>query len=347
MTTEVLDLFAGPGGWDVGARELGLDPLGVELDSWACATRKAAGLRTVKRNVARYTPDPFDGLIASPPCPSFSMAGKGKGRVDLPHLHRFVERWARRGWTDPNTFHQWADPRTPLVLQPLRYIDLGEPEWVVMEQVVPVVGLWERIAKVLVTKRGWKGAWAGVLNAADFGVPQTRKRAILIAHRTRTVHAPEPTHSKNPEPTLFGELEPWVSMGQALGWDGYVEEIRGEGRVARHGERPAVPTSEPHPAMTTGDYRRRRYVLDRRQTGAPTVDVGVEPCPTIVGTQLAKGVWTLSDDRTPIKLTIHDGLTLQSFPDDYPIQGNKQQQWMQIGNAVPPRLARHILATVL
>ena len=44
----VLDLFAGPGGWDCAATELGLDPLGIEYDDNACATRKAAGLRTLQ-----------------------------------------------------------------------------------------------------------------------------------------------------------------------------------------------------------------------------------------------------------------------------------------------------------
>ena len=60
--------------------------------------------------------------------------------------------------------------------------------------------------------------WAGVLNAADYGVPQTRKRAFCLAHRTRTVHAPEATHDRDPQPSLFGELAPWVSMASALGW---------------------------------------------------------------------------------------------------------------------------------
>ena len=74
-----VDLFAGPGGWDVGARELGLDPLGIELDDAACRVREAAGLRTLQGDVAALDPldFPCDLLIASPPCTAFSMAGKG------------------------------------------------------------------------------------------------------------------------------------------------------------------------------------------------------------------------------------------------------------------------------
>ena len=65
-----LDLFAGPGGWDVGAQSLGLDPLGIEWDDAACQTRAAAGLRTHQGDVAALDPRDFapcDLLIASPP----------------------------------------------------------------------------------------------------------------------------------------------------------------------------------------------------------------------------------------------------------------------------------------
>lgn len=57
--SDALDLFAGPGGWDCGARDLGIDPLGIELDPTACATREAAGLRTLCGDVAQLDPASF------------------------------------------------------------------------------------------------------------------------------------------------------------------------------------------------------------------------------------------------------------------------------------------------
>jgi DNA (cytosine-5)-methyltransferase 1 len=58
-----------------------------------------------------------------------------------------------------------------------------------------------------------------VLNAANYGVPQTRERAVLIASSVRRVAPPEPTHAKVSEPDLFGPgLPQWVSMAEALGW---------------------------------------------------------------------------------------------------------------------------------
>ncbi len=68
----IVDLFAGPGGWDVGARELGLHPVGLEIDAAACQTRYAAGHVTWQQSVPDVTDVQIralgiEGLIASPP----------------------------------------------------------------------------------------------------------------------------------------------------------------------------------------------------------------------------------------------------------------------------------------
>jgi len=79
---EAVDLFAGAGGWDVACNALGFNPLGIEIDVAACKTREAAGLRTLKADIAALDPldfAPCELCIASPPCPSFSSAGKGDG----------------------------------------------------------------------------------------------------------------------------------------------------------------------------------------------------------------------------------------------------------------------------
>lgn len=71
------------------------------------------------------------------------------------------------------------------VIEPARFIAAGNPEWVALEQVPEVLPLWKVYAAEL-TKRGYS-AWCGKLNAANYGVPQTRERAILIASRVRRV----------------------------------------------------------------------------------------------------------------------------------------------------------------
>lgn len=217
----ILNLFAGPGGWCEALRALRAgSSVGIEWDASACLTRAAAGHLTIRANVAEYPTEPFigkvEGVIASPPCPTFSDAGKGEGRGELPHLHAVAERFAKWGWANPWANYWWSDSRTPLVLEPLRWVADLHPEWVACEQVPAVLPLWEQYAGI------WQdagySAWAGVLNAADFGVPQTRKRAFVIASRSTVVAPPEPTHCKGGASTLLGELAPWVSMAEALGW---------------------------------------------------------------------------------------------------------------------------------
>ncbi len=217
----ILNLFAGPGGWCAGLRSIApdLESVGIEWDAAACATRRAAGHLTIRADVRAYPTAPFigkvTGLIASPPCPTFSAAGSGEGLDEMPELTR-VARILNLEWQDPRTMHLWSDERTPLVLEPLRWVKALRPEWVACEQVRGVLPLWQEYA------RFWRGAsystWAGVLNTADFGVPQTRERAFLLASRVGFAHPPEPTHCKGGAQTMFGTLAPWVSMADALGW---------------------------------------------------------------------------------------------------------------------------------
>jgi len=256
-----VDLFAGPGGWEEGALELGsIDILGVEWEEAACETARAAGHKRLHADVAALViadvvreHGPFLGLIASPPCTLFSAAGKGVGRLVLDVLARAISRvfagddfdevyaeaseavWPvayeealarndRRKADKQRTAEQLAaetgvDTATCLlVLQPARWAVALGPEWCAFEQVPAVLPLWKVYAREL-RKLGYS-AWAGVLNAADYGVPQTRERAILIARRRGVAQPPEPTHAKDAHgEDLFGPgREKWVSMAQALGW---------------------------------------------------------------------------------------------------------------------------------
>lgn len=219
---DVIDGCAGPGGWSVAAAALGLREVGIELDPWACATRAAAGHLTIRADIAvlplRRMAGRMRGLLLSPPCGTFSAAGKGEGVDDMPLLHQALDDLAAGRDTRAALTAACSDPRTPLVVEPLRYALAIRPEWVALEQVPAVLPLWRHTARIL-RAHGYS-AWAGVLNAADYGVPQTRQRAILIASRVRTAEPPAPTHAKVAEPdTLFGPGRArWVSMAQALGW---------------------------------------------------------------------------------------------------------------------------------
>lgn len=300
MSGLIIDLFAGPGGWSEGLRLLGLGDIGIEWDAAACATREAAGHETICADVAEYPTAPFvgktTGLIASPPCQDFSVAGKKAGM---------------------------AGERAQLITQVLRWVEELQPEWVACEQVPPVLKIWESYAAQL--EEWGYSTWTGRLNAADYGVPQTRKRAFLLASRVRPVAPPAPTHSSAPTEDLFGALKPWVTMGQALGW----------GQIRAMKDRP-----EPSPYMTV--------VPD----GPPWWSV--RPSTTIVGSFSPDIVAGPGVDLTvprqkrrgSVRITESEALVLQSFRPDYPVQGSKTKRWQQIGNAVPPLLAAHVIAAV-
>lgn len=225
---QAVDLFAGTG-WGVACQRLGIDEVGVELMPEARATREANGMVNWLADVWDVLEHaPIDSpefkralLIASPPCQTFSMAGGGAGRKALDEVLGLIDS---RAYLDPAKLREFGerhDPRTSLVLTPLTYVARHVPTYVVLEQVPPVLPVWERIATEM---RGWGySVWVGILNAEQYGVPQTRKRAILIGRADGVEAAPPtPTHSRY-YPRDPGRLDEgvlrWVSMAEALGWN--------------------------------------------------------------------------------------------------------------------------------
>lgn len=221
----IIDLYAGPGGWDEGLAALGWDALGIEWDSAACQTALANGHARLQADVAALEPSELAGdrdlwgLIASPPCQSFSAAGKGRGRQDVPLILAGVAELAAGRNPQPQLVQDCADPRSALVLEPLRWALELEPEWIAWEQVCQVQPLWDACAQVL--RADGYSVWTGTVHAEQYRVPQTRKRAVLMASRTRQVGPPPPVcsrfHPRSPT-RLDPDLPRWVSMAQALGW---------------------------------------------------------------------------------------------------------------------------------
>lgn len=351
----IVEGFHGPGGWAEGRRLLGLTTraVGLEWDAAACATATAAGHTVIRCDVAQYPTSPFTGRVVgkvdSPPCQAWSRAGKGLGLQDQPLVHQAVEDLAAGRDTRAQLLTACKDPRSLLAAEPMRwYYDL-RPEYICLEEVPDVLPLWQHIARIL---RAWGySVWVGVLNAADYGVPQTRRRAILLASRTRGMSAPAPTHSKTPADDLFGAcLQPWVTMADALGLpSGVTVNTRGDrptderGRAAGGNE---FTADKPSNALTG---RARSWKLRSGQGWKlPSGDTEryeravSEPAFTITGT--ANRCKWVGDGVEERNLTLAEAAALQSFPADHPFHGTRTKQFEQVGNAVPPLLAAHVLS---
>lgn len=225
---KALDLFAGTG-WGVACKRLGIKEAGVEIMPEAVETRTANGMETIYRDVwdglqltaemHRETYGSYGLLIASPPCQTFSLAGKGAGRAALDEVLEAIELHAYKDADALLRFGEQRDMRTALVLTPLAYVWRDRPRLVALEQVPTVLPVWEACAEVM---REWGyQVKVEILNAEQYGVPQTRKRAILVARRGGPVNLPTPTHShyysRTPD-KLDPGVKKWVSMAEALGW---------------------------------------------------------------------------------------------------------------------------------
>ncbi|MFE9844733.1 DNA cytosine methyltransferase [Streptomyces goshikiensis] len=211
-----LGLFAGIG-WAEGARSLGITETGLELAWPACRTRAAAGHPTIQCDVAAYPTAPFtgrtNGFTASPPCPGFGKSGKKLGLYDLPLVHQAVEDLAVGRDTRTALDADCRDVRSILTAEPMRWLHDLRPAWVCMEQVPSVLPVWEQYADIL---RSWGySADTAVVDAAGYGLPQNRLRAVLTASRDRDALLPAPTHGGPGQPPLR-------TMADAIGW-GYTQ----------------------------------------------------------------------------------------------------------------------------
>lgn len=316
--SNVIELFAGPGGIGCATESLGLTSAGIEWDVNAVATRVAAGLATVHGDVRNYGPADFpdaNTLVGGPPCQTFTVAGSGTGRVVLDDILAAVKKMGAREAVDAAVF---GDERTGLVLEPLRWIlealDTGRPyRAVVLEQVQQVQQVWNAYAEIL-RAEGYDVA-TGVLRTEQYGLPQTRRRAVLVARLGAPVALPAPTHRayRKGVPQHEGDpnLLPWMSMGESLNR--------------------AEPFTVISNYGTGGDPRNR----GRRSSS--------EPAATVTGKISRFRIVDAVGNEQP-RFTHSEAGQLQGFPADWPWTGNDIGQ--QIGNACPVPLAGALMRAV-
>jgi DNA (cytosine-5)-methyltransferase 1 len=331
------DLFCGAGGLSHGLSHAGFSTVGG-LDKFfpAADTYEARfGARIIRKDAFTLSPsdlikltDSFDVLVGGPPCQGFSTL----------KVNRFG-----------------PDARNDLVLYYAQVVEIARPKAVLFENVPPVVKdiRFNYLLKAL-SENGYSVDY-GILNAANYGVPQRRKRLILIAVRgVRKAELPEPDHG--PPDSLgvrSGVLRPWKTVRDAIGdlppvSDGEchpsdplhcAKELNPKHKeIIKHvpkngGSRDSVPqdlllpTHRKHPSAFKDSFGRLRWdessVTLTTKFYDPSTGRFVHP----------------DQDRA---LTLREGARLQTFPDDYPFKGSFNQIARQIGEAFPPLLAEKI-----
>ena len=178
-----------------------------------------------------------------------------------------------------------------------------------------------------------------VVDCADYGVAQNRIRMIYSSWpRPRATHA-----RRGPYTTLdCRAVEKWIPYGAALGIDAVLEN-RQRNEIRRYGkDRPAPTVIVSERFWLTSDRLAAHAGRPLKEKNAPrTLN---RPASTITARDRNLGNDIMSDSRWERKFTLRELAALQGFPADYPFCGNATSQRRQIGNALPPQVARAFAA---
>ena len=367
---KVIDLFAGCGGLSLGFEMAGFEiPLAIEKDEWASETYKKnhpntnviTGDITQIINLESLLDKkdlPIDGIIGGPPCQGFSLSGN----------------------RDKN------DPRNSLFMEFVRFVKFYKPKFFVMENVTGILSMKTKDnlnVKDLILKE-FNNAGYNVkickLNAAEYGVPQSRLRIVFIGIRNDISFE---ENKLGPEPFLFGDKQ--ITVEQAIMdlpqiQSGEGEEIMDYGTEAKNNyQKWARLNSQAvhnHVAMRHTKRLIERFenigfgqsVADvekchqqRKRRDATKISGKVysqnnmrpfpdRPSPTVPASFQSNFVHPYLNRN----FTAREGARLQSFPDTYIFCGKRTtmsweknlSQYQQIGNAVPPLLSKAIAENI-
>jgi DNA (cytosine-5)-methyltransferase 1 len=342
-----VELFAGAGGMSLGAKNAGVDvKVAVEIKPSACLTfaknhpttellsrdiREVTSFRLPKRDVPLV-------VFGGPPCQGFSTSNQ-----------------RTRNRTNPTNW---------LFLEFLRVVDLLGPEWLVFENVAGIVhtegGYFLQRLEGHLKKRGYRVSSA-LLNAADFGIPQRRTRFFLVGSRDQS------------PPALSAPKQPIVTTVRDAIWDlpvlrngssvdvrpyrtkavsPYSRALRGSKRscsghlvsrnadeiVARYPHIPQGGNWQDIPDDLMDSYfdksRCHTGIYRRLSASQPSVVLGNFRKNMLIHPTQSRG------------LSVREAARIQSFPDDYEFCGSIGLQQQQVGNAVPPMLAKVVFSAI-
>ena len=326
----VLSLFAGAGGLDIGLEAAGLQTLAYLENNEDCrATLErnrpswkrlepgdaVEAARTTRARDLGLSVGELDVVAAGPPCQPFSSAAqwRSSGRLGM------------------------ADDRAATVHATIDLVRAFQPRVLLIENVVGFLRADHGAVAVLRAgldeiNRDCKTRYAldyAVVDAASYGVPQHRRRAIVVASREgRALSLPQPTHRDKP-------ISAWDAIGDLPEPD---EDPMPLGTWARN-LLPSVPEG--------GNYQ----WLTAKGGGEELFGYRTRYWSFLLKLARDRPSWTLSASAGPStgpfhwnnrQLTVRERLRLQSFPDSWRVAGSTRAQVRMAGNATPPLLAEVI-----
>lgn len=354
----LIDLFAGCGGMTLGFTNAGFEPrLAVEWEQPAAATYAAnfGEDHVFWGDIAHLPVDDVpevDVVIGGPPCQGFSNLGT----------------------RDP------ADPRNRLWREYLRVVPAARPKMFVIENVDRFRSSHDFGLLVDEVEQGRLSDYeieVAILNAADFGVPQRRRRTIVVGSRIGRPELPTPTHADKPG----SGLNPWRTVRDAfeqIPFEAGPSDLPNRRFDVLGSDVPGIfKAEELHLARNPKPLSLRRYdcippgggrfdlpdellpdcwrnkptgttdVMGRMRWDAPSLTIRTEFFKPEKGRYLHPH-WKADEPSARVNrpITHWEAARLQGFPDDFGWCGTKIQIARQIGNAVPvglaERIARHV-----
>lgn len=327
----LLSLFTGCGGLDIGFHDLGMhaDEM-VEIEKNFVKTLEKNSLQGGYfegsqpkcidiRNYTAPKGKKVDFIIGGPPCQTFSSAGRRASGV--------------LGTTDP---------RGMLFKEYVRLLQELKPKGFLFENVYGIVGAqdgkpWEEIKKAF-SDIGYKIHYK-ILNAADYGVPQHRERLIIIGLKEGSFKFPMPTHG--PDST---DNRPYYTAGQAV-----KNLIDDESHKKVNGKYGHLLEDIP-PGMNYSFYTEKlghpRPVFAWRSKFSDFL-YKADPEKPVRAIKAQGGQYTGPLSWENRYFTVNEMKRLQTIPDEFELVGNRQTAIHQIGNSVPTQFARILALSVL
>ena len=350
----VIDLFCGIGGFSKGFEKAGFNIL-MGVDNWETA------LKTFERNHKNSIPFLFDIskknnplfeeykgkvdiIIAGPPCQGFSMSGKR------------------------NT----GDSRNSLFEEVIRVSSIIKPKIIVIENVVGLLSMKNlegELIQNLIIKKFYEIGYLTeyrILNAADYGVPQRRRRVIFIASRIGQTGFPSPIYSKKSYIDIEGkEIKSWITVRNALG---NIPDVGADKYLQAETEFQKMMSSGFNKIYNHEPTKHNKDVVARMSFVPPGGNWKNIPDKYYnVGGEHSNNYRRLDPDKPSITIkhaaksmiihpvhnrtvTVREVARLQSFFDSFILCGTKFEQHQQLANAVPPLLgfeiAKHLYPAI-